>query len=122
MTTKTLEDQHDNAVQSTAHDVTETTTDHVGKHTWRFWCVFLALCFTSFVCSMDVTIVVAALPTITREIGGEEKYIWIANSFIFSSTAPQPLFAQISNIFGRRNPFIFAIVLFALGVELPGVL
>ncbi|TGO61260.1 hypothetical protein BOTNAR_0131g00060 [Botryotinia narcissicola] len=89
-------------------------------HSWRFWFIFLALCLISFVCSIDATIVVTALPTITREIGGEEQYIWIANSFVFASTAPQPLFAQISNILGRRNPFLFAICLFALGSGLAG--
>ncbi|KAL9036216.1 MAG: hypothetical protein Q9180_004426 [Flavoplaca navasiana] len=81
----------------------------------RFWCLFGSLCLISFISSIDATIITTALPTITREIGGEEQYVWIANSFVFASTAPQPLFAQISNIFGRRNPMLVAVSLFALG-------
>jgi MFS family permease len=98
---------------------TETTTPP-SSHTWRFWCIFLAMCLVSFVCSIDATIVVVALPTIVREVGGEDQYIWIANSFVFAVTVPQPLFAQISNIFGRRNPLILAIGLFALGSGVAG--
>lgn len=84
-------------------------------HSWRFWCTFVALCLISFVSAIDATIITTALPTITREIGGEEQYVWIAGSFVLASTAPQPLFAQISNIFGRRNPMLIAVALFALG-------
>ncbi len=84
-------------------------------HSARFWCLFAALCLISFISSIDATIITTAQPTITREIGGEEHYVWIANSFVFASTAPQPLFAQISNIFGRRNPMLVALALFALG-------
>ena len=84
-------------------------------HSPRFWCLFAALCLISFISSIDATIVTTALSTITREIGGAEQYVWIANCFVFASTVPQPLFAQISNIFGRRNPMLFAVSLFALG-------
>jgi EmrB/QacA subfamily drug resistance transporter len=85
------------------------------KHSWQFWLVFAALCLISFISAIDATIVTVALPTITRAIGGEDQYVWIANSFLFAATATQPLFGQISNIFGRRNPMLVSIVLFALG-------
>ena len=93
--------------------MTETSSQ---GHSWQFWCLFGALCLTSFIGSIDATIVTTALPTITREIGGgKEQYVWIANSFVLASTAPQPLFGQISNIIGRRQPMLLAISLFALG-------
>lgn len=90
------------------------------KRSWRVWCIFLVLCLLSFISAVDATIVTTSLPTITREIGGAEQYVWIASSFVFASTAPQPLYGQISNIFGRRNPMLFAISLFALGSGLAG--
>ena len=104
--------------ESAAIQTVETDGDGEGPsttHSARFWCLFAALCLITFESSIDATIITTALSTITREIGGEEQYVWIANSFVFASTAPQPLFAQISNIFGRRNPMIFAVSLFALG-------
>ncbi|KAF2175387.1 MFS general substrate transporter [Zopfia rhizophila CBS 207.26] len=39
--------------------------------TWRFWGVFVALCLLSFISALDVAIITTALPTITKEIGGE---------------------------------------------------
>ncbi|RDL36453.1 MFS general substrate transporter [Venustampulla echinocandica] len=44
----------------------------------------------------------------------------VINGFLFASTATQPLFAQVSNIFGRRNPILFALFLFALGSGIAG--
>ncbi|KAF4631042.1 hypothetical protein G7Y89_g7090 [Cudoniella acicularis] len=91
------------------------------KHTWSVWSIFLVLCLFSFLSGLDGTIVTTSLPTIIREIGGgEQLYLWTAQSFFFSSTAPQPLFGQIANVFGRRNPFLVTIALFALGSGLSG--
>jgi len=90
------------------------------KHTWRFWVVFFSLCLISFISAIDATIVVTALPVITRSIGGESKYVWIANCFPLAATATQPFYGQISNIFGRRNPMLVSIALFALGSGIGG--
>jgi MFS family permease len=92
------------------------------KHTWSLWCIFSVLCLFSFLAALDGTIITTSLPTITGAIGGgnDGLYVWIAQCFIFASTAPQPLYGQIANIFGRRNPFLFAIVLFALGSGISG--
>lgn len=87
---------------------------------WRFWSIFASLCLLSLIASIDVSIVTTALPTITREIGGELQYIWIANSYPLASTVPQPLYAQISNILGRRKPLLVAVSLFAMGSAIAG--
>jgi MFS family permease len=85
------------------------------KHSWRFWLVFAALCLISFISAIDSTIITVALPTMTRAIGGEKDYVSMANVFVFAATTIQPLFGQVSNIFGRRWPMIVSIALFALG-------
>ncbi|PSN74827.1 MFS general substrate transporter [Corynespora cassiicola Philippines] len=88
--------------------------------TWRFWGVFAALCLLAFLSSLDVAIITTALPTITKEIGGETQYVWIANSFIIASCVPQPLFGQLANIFGRRIPMMVCTMLFAVGSGIAG--
>jgi MFS family permease len=90
------------------------------RRSLRFWAVFISLCSISFISALDATIVSTALPTISRDIGGENDYAWIANCFTIASTAPQPLFAQISNIFGRRNPMLVALTIFGLGSGIAG--
>ncbi|KAK8880089.1 major facilitator superfamily domain-containing protein [Apiospora arundinis] len=90
------------------------------QHTWRIWTVFLVLCMLSFMASIDSTVITTSLPTITREIGGAGQYVWIANSYLFACTVPQPLYSQLANIFGRRNPLLVAVALFTLGSGLAG--
>lgn len=90
------------------------------RHTWRIWAIFLVLTLLSFLSALDSSIITTSLPTITREIGGSSQYVWIANSYLFASTVPQPLYGQISNIFGRRNPLLVAICFFFVGSGLAG--
>ncbi|KAI9648930.1 hypothetical protein NHQ30_001496 [Ciborinia camelliae] len=86
----------------------------------RFWLIFLGICLAGFVSSTDATIIFIALPTITRELNGQENSIWLGNAYVFATTAIQPLYGQISNIFGRRYPMIFSVALFALGSGIAG--
>ncbi|KAK8133603.1 hypothetical protein PG984_005615 [Apiospora sp. TS-2023a] len=90
------------------------------KHTWRIWTIFLVLCMLSFMASIDTTVITTSLPTVTREIGGAGQYVWIANSYLFACTVPQPLYGQIANVFGRRNPLLVAVLFFTLGSGLAG--
>lgn len=89
-------------------------------HTIQFWAIFVALCVLSFTCALDVAIIATALPTITAQIGGATQYVWIANSFVIGSCAPQPLYGQLAGVLGRRGPFIAAILLFMLGSGIAG--
>ncbi|KAI1212610.1 major facilitator superfamily domain-containing protein [Annulohypoxylon truncatum] len=90
------------------------------KPSWRIWTIFLVLCMLSLMASIDSTIITTSLPTVTREVGGAGQYVWIANSYLFACTVPQPLYGQIANIFGRRNPLFVAIALFTLGSGIAG--
>ncbi|CAD6442071.1 b74574ef-6b25-4751-a576-441f0d494b23 [Sclerotinia trifoliorum] len=91
------------------------------KHrSWRFWLVYLCLCWISFLSALDGSIITTALPTITDNIGGKDKFVWIANCFVLASTVIQPCCAQLSNIFGRRIPMIISVALFALGSGIAG--
>jgi MFS family permease len=93
------------------------------KLSWSLWCIFSILCLFSFISALDGTIITTSLPVIARDIGNggsERHYVWIAQCFLFSSTVPQPLYGQLANIFGRRNPFLVAIALFTLGSGISG--
>ncbi|KAF2675643.1 MFS general substrate transporter [Lentithecium fluviatile CBS 122367] len=91
-----------------------------GTHSVAFWVIISVLCLTTLVSSLDALIITTALPHVTDAIGGQERYVWIANSFVLASTVVQPLYAQLSNIFGRRNPMLFALTLFSLGSGIAG--
>ncbi|OTB02352.1 hypothetical protein M426DRAFT_74691 [Hypoxylon sp. CI-4A] len=86
----------------------------------RFWGIFVCLCMLAFISALDVSIITTALPTITDDIGGARQYVWIANSFTVASSVLQPLFGQLSDLFGRRTPFISSVALFAIGSGVAG--
>ncbi|KAK2795759.1 hypothetical protein FQN52_003608 [Onygenales sp. PD_12] len=66
------------------------------------------------------TIITSALPTITETLGGGNAYIWVPNAYFLASIATLPLFAQASNIFGRRWLILISVALFVLGSGLCG--
>ncbi|KAJ8133516.1 hypothetical protein O1611_g106 [Lasiodiplodia mahajangana] len=98
--------------------VVDTPTEF--RHTWRIWCIFLALAFLAFIASIDSTIITTSLPIVTQKIGGQGLYAWIANSYLFATAIPQPMYAQLANVFGRRNPLFVAIALFFIGSGIAG--
>ncbi|KAH9901814.1 MFS general substrate transporter [Xylariomycetidae sp. FL2044] len=102
--------------------LTTTTTPNEDefKHSWRLISIFALFSLVSFIAGLDASIITTSLPTITREIGGSEQYVWIANSYLFASTVPQPFYAQISNVFGRRNPLFASLALFFFGLIMGG--
>ncbi|KAH9900467.1 putative efflux pump antibiotic resistance protein [Xylariomycetidae sp. FL2044] len=90
------------------------------KRSVRFWAIMGSLTITGLISSIEGTIITSALPTIIRSLGGGNLYIWVPNAFFLSFIATLPLFAQVSDIFGRRWPFISAVVLFIIGSGICG--
>ncbi|KAK8074711.1 major facilitator superfamily protein [Apiospora hydei] len=90
------------------------------KKTWRFWAILATLSFTGLMSAIEGTIITSALPTITDSLGGGDSYVWIPNAFLLAQVAVLPLFAQASNVFGRRNLLLGAVLLFTLGSGLCG--
>jgi EmrB/QacA subfamily drug resistance transporter len=85
-----------------------------------FHVIIGVLCLCTLVSSLDALIITTALPRVTDALGGQAQYVWIANSFVLASTVVQPLYAQLSNIFGRRNPMLVALALFSIGSGIAG--
>jgi EmrB/QacA subfamily drug resistance transporter len=71
-----------------------------------------------FLAALDQTIVATALPTIARELNGAEHLSWIVAGYLLTSTASTPVYGKLSDLFGRRALFRFAIVLFVLASAL----
>lgn len=71
--------------------------------------------------ALDQTIVGTALPTIVGELGGIDHYSWVVTAYLLASTASTPLYGKISDLYGRRPVFLFAIGMFLLGSLLAGL-
>lgn len=86
----------------------------------RFWLIIVSLAITALLAALEATIVSTALPSIVSDLGGYGAYVWVIMAFFLTTTAFQPLYGQLADIFGRRYPTIFAVAIFALGCGLCG--
>ena len=64
--------------------------------------------------ALDQTIVSTALKNIVEEFDGLNHYTWVVTAYLLTSTASTPLYGKISDIYGRRVVFQFAIVTFLI--------
>ncbi len=71
--------------------------------------------------ALDQTIVATALPTIVGDLGGLKHLSWVVTAYLLSSTAVTPLYGKLSDLFGRKKLFQFAIVVFLIGSALAGL-
>jgi EmrB/QacA subfamily drug resistance transporter len=65
--------------------------------------------------ALDQTIVSTALKSIVEDINGLDHYTWVVTAYLLTSTASTPLYGKISDLYGRRIVFQFAIVTFLIG-------
>ena len=71
--------------------------------------------------ALDQTIVSTALTTISRDFHRPDLYSWVVTSYLLTSTVTTPLYGKISDLFGRKRIFQFAIVVFLAGSALSGL-
>jgi EmrB/QacA subfamily drug resistance transporter len=83
--------------------------------------VFGGLSLGMLLAALDQTIVATALPTIVGELGGLNHLSWVVTAYLLTSTAATPLFGKISDLYGRRRLFQFAIVAFLVASVLAGL-
>ena len=70
--------------------------------------------------ALDQTIVSTALKNIVEEFDGLNHYTWVVTAYLLTSTASTPLYGKISDLYGRRPVFQFAIITFLIGSLLAG--
>jgi len=87
----------------------------------RTFIVFFGLMLGMLLAALDQTIVSTALPQIVRDLGGFEHYSWVFSAYMLGATVTVPLYGKLSDIYGRRPLFLFAIALFSAGSILSGV-
>ncbi len=83
--------------------------------------IIFALMGALLLAALDQTIVATALPRIASELNGLDKLSWVVTAYLLSSAIVTPLYGKISDMFGRKNLFIVAILIFLLGSTLCGL-
>lgn len=70
--------------------------------------------------ALDQTIVSTALKMIVEDFNGLTHYSWVVTAYLLTSTASTPLYGKISDLYGRRIVYQFAIIVFLIGSFLAG--
>jgi len=86
----------------------------------RVLVVIGALMLGMFLAALDQTIVSTALPTIVGDLHGGSHLTWVITAYLLSSTVSTPLWGKLGDLYGRKQFFQAAIVLFLVGSALSG--
>ncbi|KAJ0323774.1 hypothetical protein COL5a_008136 [Colletotrichum fioriniae] len=109
--------QQDDDTQSALDRVT-TTASYVppDMSPIRRRAVMCALCLTLLLSALDITIIATALPTIASTLQATaSEYAWVGSAYTLSSTASTPVWAKMSDIFGRKPTIMTAAATFMAG-------
>jgi EmrB/QacA subfamily drug resistance transporter len=86
----------------------------------RILAIYSGLMVTLLLAALDQTIVATALPRIVGDLGGITQYSWVFTAYMLTSTVTVPLYGKLGDAYGRKNLFLFAIVVFLVGSALCG--
>ena len=82
--------------------------------------VLSGLLLGMFLAALDQTVVSTAMRTIADELEGQTAQAWVTTSYLIASTITTPLYGKLSDQYGRKPFYLFAITVFVLGSVLCG--
>ena len=71
-----------------------------------------AILLALFLFALDQTVVGTALPIISTKLNGASLYTWAFTIYLLTSTISGPIYGKLSDLYGRRPIFIWAVGLF----------
>jgi EmrB/QacA subfamily drug resistance transporter len=83
--------------------------------------ILAGLMMGMFLAALDQTIMATATRTIADDLNGFNLQAWATTAFLITSTISTPLYGKLSDIYGRRGFFLFAIAIFVIGSMLCGL-
>lgn len=80
--------------------------------------ILVGLMLGLFLAALDQTIVATAIRTIGDDLKGLSIQAWATTAYLITSTITTPLYGKLSDIFGRKPLFVWAISIFIVGSAL----
>ncbi|PGH30109.1 hypothetical protein GX50_07129 [[Emmonsia] crescens] len=78
----------------------------------KFWVVFGCILLSIILSFFDGSILESIHPVISSHFHVANSASWLSTGFLLTCTVFQPIFGQISDIFGRRVPYLISIAIF----------
>ncbi|KAL8806392.1 MAG: hypothetical protein Q9200_005060 [Gallowayella weberi] len=93
--------------------IVEPMADPEPRSRLRMTGILLALYLSLFIAALDMTIVATAIPTISSQLNSASGYLWIGSAYLLANAAGAPLWAKLSDIWGRKPILLAAVTMFA---------
>ena len=77
--------------------------------------ILIGLMMGMFLAALDQTIVASAMRVIADDLNDLAGQAWVTTAYLITSTIATPLYGKLSDIYGRKRFFIFAISIFTIG-------
>src|SRR3954463_6887381 len=77
--------------------------------------VIFGLMAGMFLSALDQTVVGTAIRTIGDDLHGLDQQAWVTTAYLITSTIATPIYGKLSDLFGRRPLYVFAISIFVVG-------
>jgi len=65
------------------------------------------------IAALDQTIMATSIPTIAAQLHSASGYVWIGSAYLLANAAAGPIWAKVSDIWGRKPALLGAVALFA---------
>ncbi|MDQ2838850.1 MAG: MFS transporter [Actinomycetota bacterium] len=103
-------------------DTISTAPDESGRLTHnQIMLILSGLLLGMFLAALDQTIVSAAMRTIADKLHGQTNQAWATTAYLVTSTVSTPLYGKLSDMYGRKKFYLFAISIFLVGSVLSGM-
>mgnify|MGYP002621308730 FL=1 len=83
--------------------------------------ILVGLMLGMFLAALDQTVVATSIRVIADDLNGFSLQAWATTAFLITSTVATPLYGKLSDIYGRKPFFLFAIAVFIVGSALCGI-
>lgn len=65
--------------------------------------------------AIDSTVLATAIPSIVGELGGFHQFPWLFSAYLLGQAVTTPIYAKLSDVFGRKQILLLGIALFLVG-------
>ncbi|GAB3888835.1 MDR family MFS transporter [Terrabacter terrigena] len=92
-----------------------TAADHPPLSHREIVTILVGLMMGMFLAALDQTIVASAMRVIADDLKDLAGQAWVTTAYLITSTIATPLYGKLSDIYGRKKFFLFAISVFTIG-------
>jgi MFS family permease len=77
--------------------------------------VLISVMLSTGLVAIDSTVLATAVPSIVGELGGFHLFPWLFSAYLLGQAVTTPIYAKLSDVFGRKPIMLLGIALFLVG-------